>query len=168
MRCLFSGTLPPPPQRATPARQRVRFGVGDGPQDPHPPCPKKQGCGAWLHAQRTGGWGGRVPNLRHPSTPPGNRKGDARTAPPPKPTTRRARDRGRKQGRARTAWNGPTSALGGDLMNSMRKRGGGHQARQTPLERENTNTQRTHSAHRKGNWTGLPKRPDLVEWRRSS
>ena len=54
-------------------------------------------------------------NPGHPSTAPENGTGDARAGTPPLPTIGTARGPSRKRGGTRTAWNGPTSNLPGDL-----------------------------------------------------
>ena len=76
--------LPPPPQRATPARKGARCGAGAGSPRPHQPHPEHTGSGT-LAARSRGraAGGGTAPDTRRPSqrwkgTPPG-------TAPPPPP-----------------------------------------------------------------------------------
>ena len=69
--------LPPPPQRATPARKGARCGAGAGSPRPHRPHPGHTGRGTL--AARSRGWaagGGTAPDTRRPSqrwqaTPPG-------------------------------------------------------------------------------------------------
>ena len=67
--------LPPPPQRATPAREGARWGAGAGFTRPYPPHPGHTGCGA-LAARSRGraAGGGTAPDTRRPSqrwkTPP--------------------------------------------------------------------------------------------------
>ena len=76
--------LPPPPQRATPARKGARCGAGAGSPHPHRPHPGHTGRGT--SATRPGGrtaGGGTAPDTRRPSqrwqaTPPGD-------GPPPPP-----------------------------------------------------------------------------------
>ena len=76
--------LPPPPQRATPARKGARCGAGAGSPRPHRPHPGHTGRGtpaARSRGQAAGG--GTAPDTRRPSqwwqaTPPGD-------APPPPP-----------------------------------------------------------------------------------
>ena len=76
--------LPPPPQRATPARKGARCGAGAGSPRPHRPHPGDTGCGT--PAARSRGWaagGGTAPDTRRPSqrwqaSPPGD-------GPPPPP-----------------------------------------------------------------------------------
>ena len=76
--------LPPPPQRATPARKGARCGAGAGSPRPHRPHPGHMGRGT--PAARSRGWaagGGTAPDTRRPSqrwqaTPPGD-------GPPPTP-----------------------------------------------------------------------------------
>ena len=76
--------LPPPPQRATPARKGARFGAGAGSPRPHRPHPGQTGRGTL--AARSRGWaagGGTAPDTRRPSqrwqaSPPGD-------DPPPPP-----------------------------------------------------------------------------------
>ena len=76
--------LPPPPQRATPARKGARCGAGAGSPRPHRPHPGHTGRGT--QAARSGGraaGGGTAPDTRRPSqrwqaTPPGD-------GPPPPP-----------------------------------------------------------------------------------
>ena len=76
--------LPPPPQRATPARRHARCGAGAGSPRPHRPHPGHMGCGtpAIRPRGRTAGEG-TGPDTRRPSqpwqaTPPGD-------GPPPPP-----------------------------------------------------------------------------------
>ena len=77
--------LPPPPQRATPARRGARCGAGAGSPRPHRPHLGHTGRGT--PATRPTGWtagGGTPPDTRRPSqrrraTPPGDSPG----APPP-------------------------------------------------------------------------------------
>ena len=76
--------LPPPPQRATPARKGARCGAGAGSPHPHRPHPGHTGRGtpATRPRGRTAG-GGTAPDTRRPSqrwqaTPPGD-------GPPPPP-----------------------------------------------------------------------------------
>ena len=60
--------LPPPPQRATPARKGARCGAGAGPTRPHRPHPGHAGRGTL--AARSGGRAtgrGTAPNTRRPS-----------------------------------------------------------------------------------------------------
>ena len=77
-------TLPPPPQRATPARKGARCGAGAGSPRPHRPHLGHTGCGTPA-ARRRGraAGGGTAPDTRRPSqrwqaTPPGD-------GPPPPP-----------------------------------------------------------------------------------
>ena len=60
--------LPPPPQRATPARKGARCGAGAGPPRPHRPRPGHLGHGT-LAARSRGraARGGTAPNTRRPS-----------------------------------------------------------------------------------------------------
>ena len=76
--------LPPPPQRATPARKGARCGAGAGSPRPHRPHPGHTGRGT-LAARSRGraAGGGTAPDIRRPSqrwqaTPPGD-------GPPPPP-----------------------------------------------------------------------------------
>ena len=76
--------LPPPPQRATPARKGARCGAGAGSPRPHRPHPGHTGRGT-LAARSTGraAGGGTAPDTRRPSqrwqaSPPGD-------SPPPSP-----------------------------------------------------------------------------------
>ena len=76
--------LPPPPQRATPARRGARCGAGAGSPRPHQPHPGHTGRGT-LAARSRGevAGGGTAPDTRRPSrrwqtTPPGD-------GPPPPP-----------------------------------------------------------------------------------
>ena len=76
--------LPPPPQRATPARKGARCGAGARSPRPHQPHPGHTGRGT-LAARSRGGaaGGGKAPDTRGPSkrwqvTPPGD-------SPPPPP-----------------------------------------------------------------------------------
>ena len=76
--------LPPPPQRATPARKGARCGAGAGSPCPHRPHPGHTGRGT-LAARSRGraAGGGTTPDTRRPSqrwqaTPPGD-------GPPPPP-----------------------------------------------------------------------------------
>ena len=111
------------------------------PEEPRAACPSHLPPGRTI-------WGGRVPNPGHPSTPPWNGKGDARTGPPPPfpPRTGRAKDPGRKRRRARTAWNGPTSVLRGDLAKGARQKATGGGETRLPQVREHTNTTDTRRA----------------------
>ena len=69
--------LPPPPQRATPARKGARCGAGAGSTRPHRPHPGHTGCGTLAARSRGRAAGGRTaPDTRRPSqrwkaTPPG-------------------------------------------------------------------------------------------------
>ena len=70
--------LPPPPQRATPARKGARCGAGAGSPRPHRSHPGHRGCGT-LAARSRGraAGGGTAPDTRRPSqrwqaTPPGD------------------------------------------------------------------------------------------------
>ena len=60
--------LPPPPQRATPARKGARCGAGAGSTRPHRPHPGHTGCGT-LAARSRGraAGGGTAPDTRRPS-----------------------------------------------------------------------------------------------------
>ena len=76
--------LPPPPQRATPARKGARYGAGAGSPRPHRPHPGHTGRGT-LAARSRGraAGGGTAPDTKRPSqrwqaTPPGD-------GPPPPP-----------------------------------------------------------------------------------
>ena len=76
--------LPPPPQRATPARKGARCGVGAGSSRPHRPHPGHTGRGTPAARSRgRAAGGGTAPDTRRPSqrwqaTPPGD-------GPPPAP-----------------------------------------------------------------------------------
>ena len=77
--------LPPPPQRATPARKGARCGAGAGSTRPHRPRPGHSGRGTL--AARSGGRAageGTAPDTRHPSqqwkAPPRGRPSAAPTA----------------------------------------------------------------------------------------
>ena len=83
--------LPPPPQRATPARKGARCGAGAGPPRPHRPRPGHAGRGTL--AARSGGraaGGGTAPGTKRPSqrwkAPP---PGDALPPPPQRATPAR-------------------------------------------------------------------------------
>ena len=83
--------LPPPPQRATPARKGARCGAGAGSTRPHRPHPGHTGRGTL--AARSGGraaGGGTAPDTRRPSqrwkAPP---PGDALLPPPQRATPAR-------------------------------------------------------------------------------
>ena len=60
--------LPPPPQRATPARKGARWGAGAESPRPHRPHPGHKGCGT-LAARSRGrtARGGTAPDTRRPS-----------------------------------------------------------------------------------------------------
>ena len=81
--------LPPPPQRATPARKGARCGAGAGPPRPHQLPPGHTGRGTL--AARSGAWaagGGTAPASRRPSqrwqaTPPGTAPHHLRGTQPP-------------------------------------------------------------------------------------
>ena len=76
--------LPPPPQRATPARKGARCGAGAGSRRPHRPHPGHTGCGT-LAARSRGraAGGGTAPDTRRPSQRwQANPHGDG---PPPPP-----------------------------------------------------------------------------------
>ena len=63
------GTLMPPPQRAKPARESARCGVGDGSPRPHLPRPQPLGSGPRPHARKDewSGVGERpTPDAPHP------------------------------------------------------------------------------------------------------
>ena len=78
--------LPPPPQRATPARKGARCGAGAGSTRPHRPHPGHAGRGTL--AARSGGraaGGGTAPGTKRPSqrwtaAPPGGRPSATPTA----------------------------------------------------------------------------------------
>ena len=76
--------LPPPPQRATPARKGARCGAGAGSQRPHRPHPGHTGHGTpAARSRRRAAGGGTAPDTKRPSqrwqaTPPGE-------GPPPAP-----------------------------------------------------------------------------------
>ena len=81
--------LPPPPQRATPARKGARCGAGAGSPRPHRPHPGHTGCGT-LAARFRGraAGGGTAPDLRRPSqrwqaAPPGTAPNQPRGTQPP-------------------------------------------------------------------------------------
>ena len=60
--------LPPPPQRATPARKGARCGAGAGSPRPHPPHPGHTGRGTVAARSRgLAAWGGTAPDTRRPS-----------------------------------------------------------------------------------------------------
>ena len=68
--------LPPPPQRATPARKGTRCGAGAGSPRPHRPHPRHTGRGTLAaHSRERAARGGTAPDTRRPSqrwqaTPP--------------------------------------------------------------------------------------------------
>ena len=70
--------LPPPPQRATPARKDARCGAGAGSPRPHRPHPGHTACGTpGARPRRRAAGGGTAPDTRRPSerwqaTPPGD------------------------------------------------------------------------------------------------
>ena len=81
--------LPPPPQRATPARKGARCGAGAGSPRSHRPHPGHTGCGS-LAARSSGraAAGGTAPDTRRPSqrwqaTPPGTAPHHPRGTQPP-------------------------------------------------------------------------------------
>ena len=85
--------LPPPPQRATPARKGARCGAGAGSTRPHRPHPGHTGRGTL--AARSGGraaGGGTAPDTRRPS--------QRWTAPPPGTPFRRPHSEQRRPARA--------------------------------------------------------------------
>ena len=96
--------LPPPPQRATPARKGSRCGAGAEIPRPHRPHPGHAGRGTLAARSR-----GRAARGRRPRNPKPSRGEPGPDRPPPS-TPDKARDRGRTRGGARTKWNGPTSA----------------------------------------------------------
>ena len=60
--------LPPPPQRATPARKGARCGAGAGSTRPHRPHPGHTGCGTLAARSRGRAVGGRTaPDTRRPT-----------------------------------------------------------------------------------------------------
>ena len=60
--------LPPPPQRATPARKGARCGAGAGSPRPHLPHPGQTGRGTpAAHSRGQAAGGGTAPDLRRPS-----------------------------------------------------------------------------------------------------
>ena len=60
--------LPPPPQRATPARKGARCGAGAGSTRPHRPHPGHTGCGTQAARSRgRAAGGGTAPDTRRPS-----------------------------------------------------------------------------------------------------
>ena len=85
--------LPPPPQRATPARKGARCGAGAGSTRPHRPHPGHTGRGTL--AARSGGraaGGGAAPDTRRPSQ---RWKAPPRGRPSATPTARNAGPQGR-------------------------------------------------------------------------
>ena len=64
------GALVLPPQRAKPARNSTRCGVGDGSPRPHPPHSQAVVSGPWPQAPRTGGraWVSAQPRSLHIQT----------------------------------------------------------------------------------------------------
>ena len=85
--------LPPPPQRATPARKGARCGAGAGSTHPHRPHPGHTGRGTL--AARSGGravGGGTAPDTRRPS--------QRRKAPPPGTPLRHPHSEQRRPARA--------------------------------------------------------------------
>ena len=82
--------LPPPPQRATPARKGARCGTGAGSPRPHRPHPRHTGRGT-LAARSRGraAGGGTAPDTRRPSQrwqatpPPGTARHHPRGTQPP-------------------------------------------------------------------------------------
>ena len=61
-------TLPPPPQRATPARKGARCGAGAGSTRPHRPHPGHTGCGTRaVRSRGRAAGGGTAPDTRRPS-----------------------------------------------------------------------------------------------------
>ena len=85
--------LPPPPQRATPARKGARCGAGAGSTRPHRPHPGHTGRGTL--AARSGGQaagGGTAPDTRRPS--------QRRKAPPPGTPFRHPHSEQRRPARA--------------------------------------------------------------------
>ena len=114
--------LPPPPQRATPAREGSRCGAGAEIPRPHRPHPGHAGRGTLAARSR-----GRAARGRRPRNPK-PRRGEPGPDRPPPSTPDGARDRGRTRGGARTKWNGPTSAQCRDHARCARhttQRGGG-------------------------------------------
>ena len=81
--------LPPPPQRATPARKGARCGAGAGSPRPHPPHPGHTGRGTLAaRSRRRAAGGGTAPDTRRPSqrwraTPPGTAPHQPRGMQPP-------------------------------------------------------------------------------------
>ena len=154
----------PPPRHAAPTRHA---GQGDSVGPPH------------LHTRAHSTWvadpnsppsgravgGGGAPDFRRP---PQQQPGRGEPGPdrPPPSTPDGARDRGRKRGRARTTWNGPTSAQCRDRARCARHTTQGRGER-TPRKRECTHTQRARGDYQKGNRTELAERKDRVEWRTS-
>ena len=80
--------LPPPPQRAKPARKGARCGAGAGSPGPHPPHPGHTGRGTWLPAPEDGrpGEGQRLT----PDTPRNDGRPPPRGRPSATPTTSNA------------------------------------------------------------------------------
>ena len=129
--------LPPPPQRAKPARKGARCGTSGGSPRPHRPHPEHTGRGTRAARPRGRAVGeGTAPDTRRssqqwqatpppprgrpPTTPaarsphracrPSQVGGNRDRTAPPQSTPDGARHRGRTRGGARTTWNGPTSA----------------------------------------------------------
>ena len=117
--------LPPPPQRALPARKSARCGAGAGSPRPHQPHPQHTGRGTPAARPRgRAAGGGTAPDTRRPSqrwqaTPPGN-------SPPPPPRHAAPREQARQgdsvglphpQTRAHSTWvadpNSPPSGPAG-------------------------------------------------------
>ena len=129
---------------------RARGNKGSGPR---PPAPRMDGRGR----------GSAQP--RPPSTPLGNKIGDARAGPPPPtpPTTGRGREPSRNHGGGRTALKGPTSDLRGDHTKDARQTATEGGETPPPRMREHTNRQRTRGAYLKGSLTKLAEPTDHME-----
>ena len=127
----YGDALPPPPQRATPARKGARCGTGAGSPRPHQPHSEHTGRGtAAARSRGRAVGGGRAPDTRRPSqqwraTPP-------RDGPPTTPTPRHATPAGHAgqedsvgpphpHTRAHSTWVAdPTSPVGGQSGEGVR------------------------------------------------
>ena len=123
-------TLPPPTQRATPARKGARCGAGAGSPRPHRPHPGRTDCGTLASRSRgRAAGGGTAPDTRRPSqrwqaSPPGDTPRHPRGTQPPQGMQAKGTVLGSKThtpAPTTRGWRTPTArAVGGQLGEGQR------------------------------------------------
>ena len=168
--------LPPPPQRATPARKGARCGAGAGSPRPHRPHPGHMGRGT-LAARSRGraAGGGTAPDTRPPSqrwkaTPPGRAPHQPRGTQPPQGMQAKGTVLGpHTHTPAPTArgWRTPTarpvggqSGQGQRLTSDAPHNGGRHSPLGTPFRHPHSEQRRPARAHAMGPVLGPHARTD--------